>query len=49
MTSEYNLAELLKDGVQGKYAERYNEGINLVLLAPDVGQPFHNDEAVDLP
>jgi len=33
---EYDLSKLLKDGVRGKYVERYNAGTNLVLLAPDV-------------
>lgn len=30
---EYDLKTLLKGGVQGKYAARYREGTNLVLLA----------------
>jgi len=29
---EYDLAALLKDGVRGKYAKRYEQGTNLVLL-----------------
>jgi hypothetical protein len=33
---EYNLKLLFKDGVQGKYSERYREGTNSVLLDPDV-------------
>jgi len=37
---EYDLTELLKGGVRGKYAERYREGTNLVLLAPDVAAAF---------
>ena len=44
---EYDLPQLLKDGVRGKYAERYKAGTNLVLLAPDVAQAFPNDEAVN--
>jgi hypothetical protein len=36
LRSEYDLSELLKGGVRGKYADRYREGTNLVLLAPDV-------------
>ena len=35
---EYDLQELLKDGVRGKYAKRYQQGIDLVLLEPDVHQ-----------
>jgi len=41
---EYDLRELLKDGVRGKYAERYKEGTNLVLLEPDVAKVFANNE-----
>ena len=44
---EYNLGELLKGGVQGKYAERYQEGTNIVLLDGDVAEAFPNDEAVN--
>ena len=44
---EYDLHQLLKDGVRGKYAERYKAGTNLVLLAPDVARAFPNDEAVN--
>ena len=44
---EYDLAQLLKDGVRGKYAERYRAGPNLVLLAPDVLQAFPTEEAVN--
>jgi len=44
---EYDLSKLLKDGVRGKYAERYKAGTNLVLLAPDVMQAFPTDEAVN--
>jgi hypothetical protein len=44
---EYNLGELLKGGVLGKYADRYREGTNLVLLAPDVAEAFPTDEAVN--
>jgi hypothetical protein len=44
---EYDLAQLLKGGVRGKYAERYRAGTNLVLLAPDVAQAFPTEEAVN--
>lgn len=44
---EYDLGKILKGGVQGKYADRYREGTNLVLLAPDVAEAFPNDEAVN--
>jgi hypothetical protein len=44
---EYNLRELLKGGIQGKYAERFREGTNLVLLDHDVAEAFPSDEAVN--
>jgi len=44
---EYDLRPLLKDGVKGKYAERYQAGANLVLLAPDVAEAFPNEDAVN--
>lgn len=40
LRAEYDLAVLLKDGVQGKYAARYKEGTNLIPLAPDVAKAF---------
>ena len=43
LRSEYDLRELLKDGVQGKYANRFQEGTNLVLLDRDVVETFPND------
>lgn len=44
---EYDLHQLLKDGVRGKYASRYREGTNLVLLEPDVAQAFPDEAAVN--
>ncbi|MBL7065901.1 MAG: hypothetical protein ISS49_17125 [Anaerolineae bacterium] len=44
---EYDLSQLLEGGVRGKYADRYREGTNLVLLAPDVAEVFPNEEAVN--
>jgi len=44
---EYDLGQLLKDGVRGKYADRYREGTNLVLLEPDVADVFTTGEAVN--
>ena len=44
---EYDLASLLKGGVRGKYAERYRQGTNLVLLDPDVARAFPTEEAVN--
>lgn len=44
---EYDLSELLKHAVHGKYAERYKAGTNLVLLAPDVAEAFPDKQAVN--
>jgi hypothetical protein len=34
-------------GVKGKYAERYKEGINIVLLDPDIAKEFPDAAAVN--
>jgi hypothetical protein len=44
---EYDLSELLEGGVRGKYADRFEEGTNLVLLAPDVAAVFPDEDAVN--
>ena len=44
---EYDLRQLLKDGIQGKYAKRYNAGTNLVPLDPDVRKVFRTKTAVN--
>ena len=44
---EYDVRELLKNGVRGKYAASYREGTNLVRLATDVASAFPNEEAVN--
>lgn len=44
---EYDLSKLIREGVRGKYAGRYREGTNLVLLAPDVAGVFPDEEAVN--
>lgn len=44
---EYDLDKLLPTGVQGKYAQRFREGTNLVLLAPDVADAFPTAESVN--
>jgi len=44
---EYDLTELLKHAVRGKYADRYKAGTNLVLLAPDVARAFPDEQAVN--
>ena len=47
LRSEYDLGKILKDGVQGKYADQFRQGTNLALLAPDVAEAFPTDEAVN--
>jgi primosomal protein N' len=46
MRPEYDFSEL-KGRVRGKYAERYREGTNLVLLDPDVAAAFPDAKAVN--
>jgi hypothetical protein len=43
MLDEYDF----RDGVRGKYASRYAEGTNVVVLSPDVAKVFPNSEAVN--
>jgi hypothetical protein len=47
LRSEYDLRQLLKGGVRGKYAKRYHAGTNLVLLDPDVRKVFRSEKAVN--
>jgi len=47
MRTEYDLRALLKGGVRGKYAKRYHEGTNLVLLDPEVRKAFRDEKAVN--
>jgi hypothetical protein len=44
---EYNLRGLLKGGIRGKYARRYQAGTNLVPLDPDVRKVFRTEKAVN--
>ena len=44
---EYDMKTLLKDGVRGKYTDRYKAGTNLVLLEPEVAKAFPNEKAVN--
>lgn len=46
MQAEYDFATM-KGGVRGKYAKRYREGTNLVLLEPDISKAFPTDKAVN--
>ena len=44
---EYDLRQLLKGGVRGKYVERYRAATNLVLLDPDVAKAFPDEATVN--
>lgn len=44
---ETELKKLLKNGIRGKYVERYRQGTNLVKLAPDVAAAFPTEQAVN--
>jgi hypothetical protein len=44
---EYDLRELLKEGVRGKYFRSFEAGTNVVLLDPDVATAFPDSEAVN--
>ena len=43
---EYDFSQM-KGGVRGKYAERYRQGTNLVLLDADVAAAFPDAKAVN--
>ena len=43
MLPEYDL----RGGERGKYARRYAEGSNVVVLSPDVAEAFPNSESVN--
>jgi hypothetical protein len=43
MRDEYDFSR----GVRGKYARRYAQGTNVVVLEPDVAKVFPNAEAVN--
>jgi len=47
LLSEYDLKALVKGGVRGKYAQKYREGTNLVLLEPDVAKAFPDEKTVN--
>lgn len=44
--AEYDFASM-SGGVQGKYAERYRAGTNLVHLEPDVAAIFRDESSVN--
>jgi len=44
---EYDLSELLKGGVRGKYAERFRAGAKVIRLASDIDEAISMGEAVN--
>jgi len=42
LLAEYDFSQ----GVRGKYAKRYAEGTNIVVLSPDVAEFFPDSESV---
>ena len=40
-------AELIRSGIRGKYAKRFKEGSNVVVIDPDLSNAFPNSEAVN--
>jgi hypothetical protein len=44
---EYDMRQLLKGAVRGKYAKRFHAGTNLVLLDRDVHKAFRDERAVN--
>lgn len=43
---EYDLSKL-KGGVRGKYANRFKQGANVVVLSPDLKPYFPDEDAVN--
>ena len=44
---EYDMTELLKGGVMGRYANRFAAGTNLVLIEPEIHHEFKTEKAVN--
>ncbi|MNC88717.1 hypothetical protein D3C83_45660 [compost metagenome] len=43
---EYDFSAM-KGGVRGKYSKRYREGVNIVLLEPEVSEAFPSEASVN--
>jgi hypothetical protein len=43
MRSQYDFSS----GVRGKYTERYAQGVNVVLLEPDIADAFPDSKSVN--
>ena len=46
LRSEYP-PELIRSGVRGKYAKRYREKTNIVVIEPELSEIFPNTKAVN--
>jgi hypothetical protein len=46
MQPEYDFSQM-KNGIQGKYAERLHQGSNIVRLEPDVAEAFESEASVN--
>lgn len=46
MRPEYDFASM-KDGVRGKYAQRFRSGSNIVVIGEDIAEAFPTEEAVN--
>jgi len=40
-------AELTRSGIRGKYAQRFKEGSNIVVIDPDLSDAFPNSDTVN--
>ena len=40
-------ADLIRSGIRGKYAERYREGTNIVIIDSDLRKEFPDSQAVN--
>jgi hypothetical protein len=47
LRAEYDLGQLLKGAVRGKYVKALQTGTNLVRLDPEVRRVFRSDRAVN--
>ena len=47
MREEYDLGKLKQSGVRGKYAQRYKEASNVVVIDDDLTQKFPTSKAVN--
>ncbi|MFH1477322.1 MAG: hypothetical protein ABIH24_07525 [Verrucomicrobiota bacterium] len=46
LRTEYDFSKL-KGGVRGKYAKRFKQGTNLILLSSDVARYFPDEQSVN--